>query len=80
MAALTAANDPDTKFPPDQVSDPLVIHIQEISLIKDLQNQGESELLAALVPLAQWVGLDNPGQQVTDVFYGEIKLIVSTVK
>jgi len=27
-------------------------------------DQGESELLAALVPLAQWVGLDNPGQQV----------------
>ena len=34
---------------------------------QDFQHQGESELLAALVPLAQWVGLDNPGQQVTDV-------------
>ena len=66
-AALTAADDPDTKFPPDQV-----IHIEEmyftlILVHQDLQHQGESELLAALVPLAQWVGLDNPGQQVTDV-------------
>lgn len=28
--------------------------------------------MAALVPLAQWVGLDNPGQQVTDVNFQSI--------
>ena len=41
--------------------------------------QGESELLAALVPLTQWVGLEEPQQQVITGLVDPVVKIVHQV-